>query len=188
MSKSYPHKKFSKNGGWFFSIKLYDLRKHLGHVYEDTIKKKQMGTGDIFLYKTWTNFRIKVLEPAVKELSEKTDYIISWEKTNKHRRVIDLCFHVAPKKKIIRKAKEKEKKEKNEFQKKQENIYKRLEELLKNTSEEIKKEFDLVLKRKIDYNGKFFTDKSVLTDLSRKQTLDDLQLDLEEYYEKNKLD
>jgi len=79
--------KASKSGSWYVAMELHEIRRRLGML------NKQ---GKVNLYPRWQDFRRRVLDSVVEEISEKTDYLVSWEAGQK-RAVRDVKFIIEPK-------------------------------------------------------------------------------------------
>jgi len=80
----------SPSGNWYVSVSLFDIRKRLGFLSEDykTILK----------HTRFQELRRHVITPAIEEISEKSDYLVSWEAIKKGRSIHDIEFHIEPKK------------------------------------------------------------------------------------------
>jgi plasmid replication initiation protein len=87
--------KATKSGTWYVCMELYEIRRRLGMID---------AKGNSVMYARWQDFRRRVLDPVVEEISEKSAYFVSWEAGQK-RSVRDVKFHITPKPKTGDKAK-----------------------------------------------------------------------------------
>jgi len=99
LSRVYGEKK-SPRGSWHHVIDYQEFREAMG--LEPSTKPKTK-------YKQHGQFADKVLKPALEEISEKTNWIISWETKRRGRIGRDYLFTINPKKKRAVKAKAKPK-------------------------------------------------------------------------------
>jgi plasmid replication initiation protein len=83
------HTAASKSGAWYVTLQLREIRFRLGMLTKQ---------GKPAMYDRWQDFRRRVLDPVVEEISEKTGYVVSWEVTQK-RRISEVIFHIVPKEK-----------------------------------------------------------------------------------------
>ena len=68
--------RFKKSGERFIKI------EHLRKTFQIEPEK----------YPRFTDFRRRVIEPSVKEIEEKTDWVISWEPVKTGRQITSLSF------------------------------------------------------------------------------------------------
>lgn len=83
--------KKAKSGTWYIELEVEEMRRRLGHLDEK---------GNILKLVLFGDFRRKVIQPVVEEISEKSDFIVSWESGKKKgRKVLSVIFHCEPKNK-----------------------------------------------------------------------------------------
>lgn len=82
----------SKAGKWYIpEMSLGEIRRRLGHIDEE---------GNIIKLERWPDFRRRVIQPTIEEISEKSDFTVDWEVgSKKGKRVLGLVFHCTPKNK-----------------------------------------------------------------------------------------
>lgn len=80
----------SKSGKWYVpEMPLEEIRRRLGHLDE---------RGNIIKLEQWSDFRRYVIDTAVDEISEKSDFTVDWEVgSKKGRKVLGVVFHCTPK-------------------------------------------------------------------------------------------
>jgi plasmid replication initiation protein len=79
----------SKSGAWYVTLPLQEIRFRLGMLGEN---------GEPTMYQRWPDFRRRVVDAVVEEVSEKSTYTVSYETVTHKRKVTDIKFHVVPKK------------------------------------------------------------------------------------------
>ena len=88
----------------FYSIRLYELLKQYElfnkRVFEIKELREMLGIKDT-KYLKYNNFKRKILLVAQKEISEKTDLIISFSEIKEHRKIIKIKFIIKSKKKQV---------------------------------------------------------------------------------------
>lgn len=81
-----------------YSIRMYELLKSYANLKYpiqldlDILKNQLMTT-----YKSYSDFRRKILEPVTKEINHKTDLLISWKPIKKGRKTIKIEFSIKQK-------------------------------------------------------------------------------------------
>jgi len=80
----------SKSGKWYIpELSLDEIRLRLGMVDEK---------GNIIKFGRWPDLQRFVIQTAVDEISEKSDFIVSWEVgSKKGKKVLGIVFHCEPK-------------------------------------------------------------------------------------------
>jgi plasmid replication initiation protein len=85
---------------WYVHVELRELRKALG-LYQRSYR----GSKTIDVYKRWPDIRRYVLDPAVQEFDEKSEYTVSYEAvragSGKTSPVIGVTFHVTTPESVI---------------------------------------------------------------------------------------
>jgi plasmid replication initiation protein len=79
----------------FYSVRLYELLmqwKSTGERHISLSNLRKSFQIDVDKYKKFSDFRKWVLEPSVKEITEKTSWEISWEPLKTHRKVSSISF------------------------------------------------------------------------------------------------
>lgn len=84
-----------------FSVRIYELMKSYANIRRaefdiDKLKKLLM-VQDVKSYTNFKDFRIKVLETALREINEYTDLNVSYQTIKKGRKVIRVVFDIAEK-------------------------------------------------------------------------------------------
>jgi len=79
----------SPSGSWHISISLFEIRNRLGMLSND---KKE-----IVKHKRFQDLRRFVIDPAIIEISEKSNYMVSWEAIKKGKSYHEIKFHIEPK-------------------------------------------------------------------------------------------
>lgn len=83
-----------------YSIRFYELfkshewKKHTTMDFDIDELKRLLMVEDIKSYSNFKDFRKKVLEPAISEINEQTDLIVSFSTVNKGRKVIMVKFAI----------------------------------------------------------------------------------------------
>lgn len=79
----------SASGAWYATITPHEIRRRL-----DMLNEK----GEAIKFTRWPDLKRRIIDPVVEELSEKTEYFVSWEAITKGKvKVVDLKFHITPK-------------------------------------------------------------------------------------------
>ncbi|MES0857601.1 replication initiation protein [Geobacillus sp. G4] len=82
-----------------YSIRMYELLKRWQYIGEAVLRlddlRMMVGAGD--KYSEYHNFKKRVLNPARKEISEKTDIIFTYEEIREKRKVVALRFQIKEK-------------------------------------------------------------------------------------------
>lgn len=78
----------------FYSIRLYEILMQFNSTKERliTVKKFRKILGIEDKYKTWRDLRRYVIDPAVSELNQRTELVISYESFKTGRAITDLLF------------------------------------------------------------------------------------------------
>lgn len=78
----------STSGAWYVRLRLSTIRERL--------KMQDPKTGEITKYPRWPDFRRKVIEPAVVEISAKSSMSVSWDAIKRGKSVTEIMFHCTP--------------------------------------------------------------------------------------------
>lgn len=85
-----------------YSIRIYDLlaqyRVAGKRIIEVVILKEMLGIDKVKSYDRFNNFDQRVLQPAYKEINEKTDILFEYEKIKRGRTIIAIKFIIKTKK------------------------------------------------------------------------------------------
>ena len=84
-----------------YSIRIYEITKQYEKIRKRIVKvdmlKAMIGAKNIKTYNNFNNFKVKVLNPAIKEINTKTDIIIDFEEIKEGRKVIAVRFFIKSK-------------------------------------------------------------------------------------------
>lgn len=97
----------SKSGAWYVQLTIVEIRRRLGMLAYDKkgnlVVEKDESDQEKYIvtkYKDWRDFAKRVITPSIKEISEKTCFIVSWEAIKHGKSINSIAFHITPKSEV----------------------------------------------------------------------------------------